>query len=74
MYDIFDGNRVLNKTVSTTITVPEIRYTLEKNQQVECLLVYSTLELEIPYTFTAALLFDWDGVASLVIGAEGVCS
>ena len=71
VYDIFDGGVVLDKTVTTTITIPEVEYIVERNQQVECLAVYSTLDLKIPYTFTAVFLFDADGNVSLATSAAG---
>ncbi len=73
VYDIFVGSSgaVLNKTEVLTIGVPEAQYSLGSGQQVECRLVYSTLDLQISYTFVTTLLFDADGNTSVVMPLTG---
>jgi hypothetical protein len=72
VYDIFDDSgAVLNKTEVLTIVVPESEYSLGGMQEVMCRAVYSTLDLQISYTFVTTLLFDTDGNTSVVVPLTG---
>ena len=76
MCDIFDSRgSVLNMTETTYVEVPAAGYSLNSGQRVVCRAVYSTLVLQIPYTFVTSLLFDADGDAdggtSLLVTSEG---
>jgi hypothetical protein len=72
VYDIFDqGGSVLNMTETTYVEVPAADYSLKSGQRVVCRAVYSTLVLQIPYTFVTSFLFDVDGGTSLLVTSEG---
>jgi hypothetical protein len=62
VYDIRDSAALTSEEgVTLTISTPKVAFAVQQGQQAMCAFVYSTLTLEIPYTFTGYLYFDTNG-------------
>jgi hypothetical protein len=50
--------------VTTTLIAPNVTFPVAAGKQAKCAFVYSTLELDVPYTITAWLGWDADGAST----------
>ncbi len=72
VYDISETSALTREEgISLTISAPKVAFTVKAGQQAMCAFVYSTLSLEIPWTFTVILAFDAEGVNTYTWSVPG---
>jgi hypothetical protein len=65
--DVFDKNTLtVEEGVSTTISTQPTEFPIASGLEAKCNFIYSTVRLQIPFTATAAFLFDASGATSWV--------
>ncbi len=67
--DVFEANAsaLTEEGKTTTISVPQsAEFSISDGKQAKCQFTFSTINLQIPYTATAAFLFDAEGATSWV--------
>jgi hypothetical protein len=71
--DIFDSNAItsMDGFVQTVTSPPVTSFTIPAGKEAECLLIYSTVSLNIPYTLNAIFYFDEAGDSSWTTATSG---
>jgi hypothetical protein len=60
--------------VSVTVSAPRVSFTVPSGQSAKCVFAFSTIQLTIPYTCTATLMYDAYGNSSWATSMQVCCS